>query len=183
MPTYFGCQTQDGNFGSFNNGYCLGGDYVTNWTCPGSGSQTVVELAVYMGASGTGGNCRMALYDGSGNLVCQHSAKFAVAVTAGWQGVSQGLTGTTTITGGAPYKILFNIEGQQPIPYQQSTTQDGSNYGSGMTFYDAGFPATIPTLGSISYDSFWTSRCGVDPPAGGLSINVADCVEARTQLV
>lgn len=139
-------------------------------TCPGSGSQTVKELSSYIRY--TSGNTRLALYDTSGNLICQGTGEVAIGNTAGWQGhlVQSGITpNPTTITGGTSYKIAITVDVAGVVAYYVAGA-GGQDYGLGD--YTGGFPSTLGA-GSDPGNVF-AIRCGVDPTYVSIPIAMAD---------
>ncbi len=165
MPTYFGPQGITSNAG----GPAALWVRTAAVTCPGSGSQTVKELSAYVRF--TSGNQRLALYDTSGNLICQGTGEIAISNTAGWQGhlTQASITpNPTTITGGASYKIATTVDVTGVVAYYVA----GSGQDYAAVDYTGGFPESLGA-GADPMIVF-AIRCGVDPVAVPIPIAMAD---------
>ena len=132
------------------------------YTCPGSGSKTVVELSAYVkSAGGSAGNIRIAVYDdttpwGSGALVCQGTAEVSVSSTdAGWVGHTgssniedSGSSTPCTLTGGNDYRLAITADSTDVEYYYATGVSGATRYGS--TERTGGFPSTIPATSTDS---------------------------------
>lgn len=127
MSTEFGYTAVGAsNFECENNGWKARtgtwGSY--NFTCPGSGAQTVDYLAAYY-VSGTAA-CGIAIYLTDGTQICEGSSKNAVAGTwVTW--LPANLTwfhGYTGLTGGTTYYLAAAGEYGVYIAYDTGSTND-----------------------------------------------------------
>lgn len=159
---YFGSTDTSGGedpVGSYlTPAWARNGDYITGFTCPGSGSMTIKELQVYCRLSSGTGNMRMAVYSAAHALIAQ-TDEIAVSTTAGWQGPTNLSLGP--LTGGVQYDLAYS--------YDVSTFGIWCMIGSmgDVTFggadYTGGFPASLAD--GTDWDRMVAIRCGVEEAA------------------
>lgn len=138
--------------------------FAAGYTCPGTGSQTVIDLSAETSDS-PGSNFNMGIYNAAGNLVVEGTAEKACAYPTAW--VTWGASDLTwhigtTLTGGATYRIAYAAGGSN-----RCMGTDGQPSGTSLyvdTDYSGGLPATLP---SLSNDTIIVNlRCGVEPAGG-----------------
>lgn len=165
--TYFGNTGTDDDYW----GVSAQRAYFGIFTCPGSGNQIVKELSAYL-YYGTAANVRLAIYNSAGNsLICQGTAKVNCAeASKTWQGhmTQESITpNPATLTGGTDYILIFNIDATHNC---RSDTDAGQTLQSpadpDLTYYDDGFPASIPIGDYLDYYDLCI-RCGVEEGAAG----------------
>src|SRR5258706_9798599 len=118
MATYFGLCDSSGNPSAAAAANSGGAE--TDWngtqtyTCPGSGTQTIVEISADV-KNVTNYNIRLAVYDTSGTLIAQGTAAVAVTGAAdSWQGhlAQANITpNPATLTGGGNYLVVVITTG------------------------------------------------------------------------
>jgi len=164
MPTYFGITSIGANsFGRNEEFWIRCKNYVTGFTCPGTGSQTIKELSAYVKANTTGKYFRAAIYDTSHNLIAQGASALELSTTAGWQGHTTQSSITpnpATLTGGTQYEIAFSIQTPCGMYYDSGSNGDFT-YGV-ADYYTGGFPSTLAD-DLAAMDLRPSMRCGVDP--------------------
>lgn len=143
----------------------------SGYTCPGSGNQTVKELSTYCVLQSGSANIRLAIYSGT-TLVGYGTDQVPTTTTAGWQGHLSEATvqavggGSCTLTGGSTY-ILVLSDDQAALYLYYGYNNSVTN---GVTLHSAewtgGFPSTLPSPDTGTFDYEWCIRCGVDPAAG-----------------
>ena len=141
------------------------GRTVAGYVCPGSGAQTVKELAVELD-TGSAGNLLLGIYTTGGDLVVEGTAEKDSAIPAGW------LTWTdaeltwhigTTLTGGTTYVLAIASEGTFYKGLQTTGLANGTwhyNFGD----YSNGLPDPEPAGNDFTIEM--NIRCGVEPAAG-----------------
>jgi hypothetical protein len=152
------------------------------FTCPGSGNQTVVELSSYCKTNGgTPGNIRLAVYNNDWTAkICEGSAEVNVDSSEyGWRGhlVQSGITpNPTTLTGGVKYRIALTQDSTDVrFGYQLGSSGDiGYTWGD----YTDGFPSSL-TSGS-DYTFRWCMRCGVESSQTYLDAPLSTAVSVTT---
>jgi hypothetical protein len=110
------------------------------YTCPGVGLRQVTHMRVR--TLGYSGNCRIAIYDTSLNLIAQ-TAEFAPTVN-GWNPAGVGrpiLGGPIYLTGGQNYLLAGTFEANTYYYYNSVT--NGSKYFASEYTNDPGFPNPI----------------------------------------
>jgi hypothetical protein len=138
--------------------------YVTGFTCPGSGSQTVKELSAYVKSlGGTPGNIRVVVYSAAHSKICEGSAQVSVnSTTAGWRGHLDQASispNPATLVGGTQYDIGVTFDGADTdIAFTNGSAGD---YTYGAADYTGGWPASLAD-GSSQTERV-NVRCGVDP--------------------
>lgn len=163
--TYFGACDSSGNpntadgSDSANNGLITGCNTMT-YTCPGTGNQDVLDLAVRAWGTGT---IRVAVYSAAGTLMAQHTSPVSVGGSAAWVGAGASITQSSVLTGGATYKL----EVQPSAETVSWSFVENSNNGNVSYTYGA-FPSSLPSMDS--YIRHPIMRCGVDTAAGGASV-------------
>lgn len=148
------------------------------WTCPGSGLQKVNELGVLVYVTSGSANVRCGIYNSSGNLVMQGSAKIAVTETdsAGvWKthtsfvdGAGNAIT-TPQLTGGQNYYLVNTGDGTTLRQRRTAVTSGYTKYRSSE--YTSDMPDTIPAS-PTNGTNLACIRCGVTPASSGISIPV-----------
>jgi len=171
---YFGQQTisdqnGEGAVGSNMAGYNVAEASGNVNECPGSGSQSVVELGVYLLSSGYSGSIRLAIYTASGDFVAQGSAAIALSswYATQWYShtsfVDQSGAAITnpTLTGGASYRLAFSINAGGTLQ-MYGVWLSGNGLEKASTDLTGGFPATLGSgWSNTSYSK--AIRCGVTP--------------------
>lgn len=177
MSDYFGATTLFGSTGNLGNDSCRRNkNFVTGYTCPGSGSRTVEELTAYIKQGLGASNFRLALYTTALARVCQGAAELQPTGSYGWQGhIGQAniSPNPVTITGGVQYFIAITYDGSgsayQTIYLEIGASGDASYIN---TDYTAGFPD--PLGAGTDTTPKYNLRCGVqEVGGGGLPIPVA----------
>lgn len=142
-------------------GYATGGN--DTFVCPGSGVQNVESLKLFGKSNGgTPGYMRMAVYDGSKNLVFQHASKFLVIGSVStWQGDTSFSPSSPTLTGGASYYIANSWDTSNDMQVYYRTVTSAMRYISPYTYYNDGFPASFTGAANLSRE--YSVRCGVEP--------------------
>lgn len=164
MPTYFGQQTGDGWDDNTNRCYFNANKI---FTCPGSGPQTIVELAIYAKKMTNNAPTRVAIYDTSLNKICQGDAAITInSETEQWW-THTSFTGTTQIVGGTDYVLAIAWGATNFYLYCDTTNGSDGDYEYVGADYTGGFPATL--VPDFTGSRLYCIRCGVDPAAGGLS--------------
>lgn len=164
--TYFGHCDSSGNPGSAEGNDAANSNLITGcntltYTCPGSGEQDILDLAVR--AYGSSGSIRVAVYSSAGSLMAQHTNPVNVGGSVAWVGAGAAITKVANLTGGATYKL--EVQPSSDSVYWAFT----ENSGNGNTSYSYGaFPSTLPSMDG--YIRHPIMRCGVDTAAGGASI-------------
>lgn len=147
MATYFGLCDSAGN--PSGAAAANSGSAETDWngtqtyTCPGSGSQTIVEMSADL-KNVTNYNIRLAVYDTAGTtLIAQGTAAVAVSGAAdSWQGhlTQADITpNPATLTGGTNYLIVVSASGDM----QTNHALSGSGQFAAVD-ETAGYPASLP---------------------------------------
>jgi hypothetical protein len=159
------------------------------WTCPGTGTQNIVELSVY-GYINTGTpNIRLSIYSSDGaTKIAEGTAE--VAVTGGsysWQGhMTAASMGNATLVGGTSYKLVCGADNDMAM-----RSKSGSSGIARYTLsdYTGGSPSSLPAgTGNTLIQAI---RCGVEPAAGGgvvtgtatASITEADVVTGGKEII
>lgn len=135
------------------------------FTCPGSGNQTINSMEFLGWLRIAGGTTRMAIYtyaevspdggtiyDYTLTKVVEHNASVALSGSSGtpaWVGGSTGLSGTTTLIGGHRYIIAVTLNGSGAGYAYTSSTNAITQYSND---YTGGFPSTL-SGGSINNSS------------------------------
>lgn len=192
MATYFGSATdgsgvrQDngGSNDSGDSGYAFwqqGGLDAFRYQCPGSGDQIPVEISAPLSATSAGGYVRLAIYTADGlTLMAYGTTKEAVVnstdVTFQGHMNSGEITVVSNLTGESDYLIVLNISGNQVRP-RFSVMANSFYYSTSKTYYDDGFPASLPAGTGINAD--YQVCCGVEAAAAAdLNIWASECVGA-----
>lgn len=175
MAEYFG--NQNNNATDDQGGRSLVWNNAT-YQCPGSGSFNVQELSCYC-YSTAAVNLLLGIYDTSGNLVGEGTAKVAMQADGGsptWQGhmteaavKAAGGSSPCVLTGGTSYYLAVYTDALSSASYVRY-----DNAGVGIRFVSGGdnltaMPATLPAYSSAS-NMAYAIRCGVDP-AGGVTLD------------
>ncbi len=136
----------------------------TPYTCPGTGSQKVVNLSVWAKTrSAPHGNIRLALYDSGGNLVIQGAAEVLVdSADAAW--VGHDFDGSVTITGGSSYYIGFTEDSL--LTFIHCAYPGGTQCYGDYVDYTGGFPD--PWDISATETLLISVRCGVEAVGGNI---------------
>jgi len=140
-------------------------------TCPGSGSKTLVSLAVYVeNAGASAGTARVAIYgpvDGTHDhtLIAQGSAAITVPSTSlswvehtAFVNSSGASIPTVTLTGGSTYQLVASATGGNGVSFGWGTAGAHNQFDSNN--YTTGFPATIAFSGDQA-DEMPDIRAGV----------------------
>ena len=175
MATYFGTETYDSTTSNSGSMRWLDAGFV----CPGSGTQNVSSLEVYIGNAGTG-TVRAGIYNSSGNLV----AEWATALdpeSTGW------LSGTSFInaagnplspvqlTGGQTYRLaIYPVSSGLEYGYLNCGATDGQY---DFADHSGGLPDTIPGGDDVAFTP--TIRCGVEAAAGGSAVVIMANISRR----
>ncbi len=160
---YFGYNTIGGTtWGENGNQWIRNKTYVTGFTCPGSGTKTVVELSAYVGWLQTTPTIRLAIYDTSHNLVCQGTSAVSM-VAASWQGHMTASTITPNpcnLTGGTQYDLAYAVAGGSGdwMQYYLSAASGSDTYGT-TDYATGGFPASLADATDAA--AVVSIRCGV----------------------
>jgi len=173
LATYFGYTT----VGTFNASNAMSmwrknKSYITGYTCPGSGNQTVKEISFYTQQTADSANLRLAVYDSSHNLICQGAEEVAISGDLGWQGhlTQASITpNPCNLTGGVQYDLVWAVDAATNLYYYDNGEADAYTYNTND--YTGGFPASLAD--SVNLARIISCRCGVDAAVGGLSIPVA----------
>ena len=170
--TYFGETTPGILYDTNANTIAFHNKNIT-YACPGSGSQSLVEISAYVKDINAGAShIRLALYDTSNSLIYQGSAE--VGVTSGsysWVGHT-GITGVI-LTGGTNYRIAYTQDGAVSIAYRVGTSGDAAL----LLYpdYTGGFPGSIGD--GINDDYVKSIRAGVVPVAAVTGTATASITE------
>lgn len=172
---YFGeCNSSGDPTGSASNSD-TSRTYGTAYTCPGTGSRTVLELSAYMSQLAAGGNIRLGIYTANGaTLLAQGTSVANLDGTEAWRGhMTQDALSVNplTLTGGTQYLLVVTIDGS----YGAATTK-GRTAGANVSYRDTtdrtgGLPASL----SAPDDSTWVYpiRCKLGV-ASQLSANLLE---------
>src|SRR5258708_5241735 len=174
--TYFGLCDSAGNPTGAAAGNTGGAE--TDWngtqtyTCPGSGSQTIVEISADL-KNVTNYNVRLAIYNTAGmTLIAQGTAAVAVSGAAdSWQGhIGQAniTPNPVTLTGGTNYLIVVSASGDMQTDHAVTGASGVGVFAS--VDETAGYPANLPASSNTTL--LFPVRVGVQPPAGG-QVNLA----------
>jgi uncharacterized Zn-binding protein involved in type VI secretion len=165
--TYFGLCNAAGVASQSHTDNSGGAYYIWNnnanfpFTCPGTGTQNIVELSA-MVHIGTGTpNIRCAVYSADyDTVIAQGTAKVAVSGSSDtWQGhMTAASVGNASLTGGTNYVLVVGSDGDMATDHCK--VSDGIYFGGDKT---GGYSGAIS--GSPGY--LWPVRCGVEPAAGG----------------
>lgn len=176
MAEYFGYNNTTGLFTVQSGAALWLRNSVYSWTdasftCPGTGSRSLTELALYCKSNGgTPGHILVAIYDTSLNLIAEGSTELTVSsTTAGWVTHSAfvdpaGSPSTPSLTGGTDYVLVFTTDSTDITLYYTNGTSGDTRYA--LTDYTAGFPDTIAT--GTSFTRRYPIRAGVDTPSGSI---------------
>ena len=168
--TYFGNNTDGTTSTSITDRIYWNNAELSGFTCPGSGSQSVLELGVRCSASGAA-NIRLAIYSTAGNLLMQGNAEMAAPDTAGWISHTSFVDYagdpiiSPTLTGGTNYILALTTDDEIAVRRDAGVTGDWHWYSGDET---GGFAATLHSANDTS--GLYCVRCGVEPAAGGPSL-------------
>jgi len=142
------------------------------YTCPGTGQQSVKELGIRM-LSGAA-IIRLAVYNTSGSLLMQGASTLSFS-SDGWHNHTSFVDGSLDaiaspeLTGGTNYILSAGLSTGGLQIYKTSVTSGHAKYVTGDI--TAGFPASLASGSDAA--SEWSLRCGVEPVSSSLSIPVA----------
>lgn len=156
MATYFGLCDSAGNPSGAAAANTGGAE--TDWngtqayTCPGSGSQTIVEISADV-KNVTNYNIRLAIYDTAGTtLIAQGTAAVAVSGAAdSWQGhlTQANITpNPASLTGGTNYLIVVSASGDMQTNHALSGASGIGQFAAADE--TAGYPASLPAGTGVS---------------------------------
>ena len=173
--TYFGYTSA----GSLNGDYGMqlvvrNKNYVTGFTCPGSGSQTVMEISAYTRAVMGAPMQRLAIYSSSHVLLCEGSTYNVLFSTEGWQGhltQSSMTPNPCTLTGGVQYDLAFAYEGDSSNQFR--LWYDSYSSGASTVWFEGYAVDGYPTPLADGTD---------DSAMGGLRVGV-EAVAVATELL
>ena len=161
--TYFGTNVDEPGYTDIG-GYTVG-NLTATFTCPGTGSQDVVELSCRAFYVGTQTYVRLSIYTSDGSTkICEGVGKTALPSSIGWVGhgslMSNALTPTTpTLTGGDTYLVRASFDGSGNQANICTSSGSGDGYSS-SDYYD-GYPSTAPSLSDLP--GLMCIRVGVQP--------------------
>lgn len=139
---YFGSCDSSGNPIGSNTNDDPTAIFACKFTCPGSGSQTVLDVASYGKTTGGTSTQRMAIYDSTGaTLIAQSNTVTTSSITEDW--ITYALS--ATLTGGTVYQIALTFTGSGYTSTKYNTALSG-NTGWIASDYTSGFPTPLPTL-------------------------------------
>lgn len=145
-----------------------------DFTCPGSGNQTLKEISAMLHVDSGSPNVRLAIYnEAASTKYAEGTAQVALSgTTDSWQGhlAQADITpNPCTLTGGTKYIIVFTLDAATTATTHASS--NSTTYGVyGINDYTAGFPSSLTPYAAYRC---WPVRAGVEAPSAGLSIPVA----------
>jgi len=142
------------------------------YTCPGSGNQTVQEIAAMM-FSPSGGTIRLAIYDSTFTTLLAQSASYVPSSTTTdtWDAAA---ISAITLVGGTDYGLAITLGIILSRTTHADETRSNGNFKT--TDYTAGFPAPLDTpAGSFA---IYPIRVGVQE-AGGVTTEYVGPIYAQ----
>ena len=172
--TYFGNTDLTGITYDSGNGGLVTWNGADTFTCPGTGTQNVLDISAYLRLESASGNVRLAIYSSDGStLICQGTAEIAVTGSGGWighVGAANITPNPAQLTGGTNYKVAMDFDsntvGQAKIAGSAGDflyTRPADDYTT------IGFPASLPAPSNSVYH--FRIRAGVEPAAGAAVIS------------
>ena len=158
--TYFGaCDSAGVASGSTSNS----DDNIVFWrayTCPGSGNQTVQEIAAMM-FSPSGGTIRLAIYDSTFTTLLAQSASYVPSSTTTdtWDAAA---ISAITLVGGTDYGLAITLGNTGSNSTHVDGTRSDGNFKT--TDYTAGFPEPLDTPAATF--AMYPIRVGVQAAGG-----------------
>ncbi len=131
------------------------------FTCPGAGTQNVVELSAMVHLVSGTPHIRMAIYSTDySTVVAQGTAEVTVSgASDSWQGhMTAASVGNATLTGGTAYVLVYGHDGDAASDHVKTSA---GYYNT--TDKTGGYSGALPA-GSNGY--IWPVRCGVEPAGG-----------------
>ena len=165
--TYFGaCDSAGVASGSTSNNDDNGIVFWRAYTCPGSGNQTVQEIAAMM-FSASGGTIRLAIYDSTFTTLLAQSASYVPSSTTTdtWDAAA---ISAITLVGGTDYGLAITLGNTGSNSTHVDGTRSDGNFKT--TDYTAGFPAPLDTPASSF--SMYPIRVGVEAAGGAAAARV-----------
>ena len=165
--TYFGaCDSSGVASGASSNSDSGGIVFWRAYTCPGSGQQTVSEIASFVHNVSSTSHVRLAIYDSTFATLLAESDSIvpSSASTDTWDNAA---IAAIALTGGADYglAITFGADGAGSATTHGDETRSNGSFK--VADYTAGFPSPLDTPVSASF--MYPIRVGVEP---ALIVNV-----------
>ena len=144
IPGWFGVTDETGYGWNTYAGLISNWNVNVSYLCPGTGNRTLTNLVLWVKKTGDSyKRFKLAIYDESGNKVCEGSAYVTVVSTTGaWEGHTA-FTGSTTLTGGSYYR--FGVSRHEEVQEGYKTGSSNDNSYSFGNYFDDPWPTTIPS--------------------------------------
>jgi hypothetical protein len=176
LATYFGNNANGLGFSNLGSGGFLirNKTSVLEYTCPGSGNQTIQELSSYVKSNGgTAGYIRTGIYNADGStLLCSSESLIVDSTSPSWIGTTSPASTSPAnynLVGGTKYILAQHWSSPDVLIAYDGWSDYYNTYEARS--YASGFPASLAA--GVELALRMCIRCGVDPAASGLSIPVA----------
>ena len=161
-PTQSSSDSATGPASEWNNN-----TYLT-FTCPGSGTQNILELSAMVHVGSGSPNIRLAVYSSDySTLIAQGTSEVvASGASDSWQGhMTAASVGNATLTGGTVYILVVSFDsGNLNTDHAHADTSYGYY---NVTDFTGGYSGSLTYVGSYKC---WPCRCGVEAAGGPAAV-------------